>query len=144
MSNGVQTVVIRQLLVSRTDRVSIQLLRYTLVGGLAFIVDFLSLFVLTDFAGVHYLFSAAIAFVLGVLTNYLLSILWVFQTRTVKNLWMEVVIFTLIGIIGLGFNELLIWGFTEKAHFHYLASKAVATVFVFSWNFIARKLALFR
>ena len=143
-SHGIQPVMIRKLLLNKTDSVAIQLLRYTVVGGFAFVIDFLSLYILTELFGIYYLVSAAVAFVFGLLTNYLLSIVWVFDTRAVQNQWVEIGIFAFIGIIGLGLNEVLIWGFTEKAHFHYLVSKAVATFFVFFWNFIARKLALFR
>jgi len=42
---------IERLLKSRTDNTLIQLFRYTFVGGVAFIVDFGLLFILTDFFG---------------------------------------------------------------------------------------------
>ncbi|KPL02914.1 MAG: polysaccharide synthesis protein GtrA [candidate division Zixibacteria bacterium SM23_73_2] len=122
----------------------IQLFRYTFVGGIAFLVDFGSLFALTEFCGVHYLISAAIAFILGLVTNYLLSIIWVFSRRTLKSRWLELYIFALIGVVGLGFNELFIWFFTERVNLHYLLSKIVSTVFVYLWNFFARKYILFR
>ena len=135
---------IGRLLKGRTDTTSIQLFRYTFVGGLAFIVDFGSLFVLTDLFGIYYLISAALAFILGLATNYVLSIIWVFSSRTLRNKWFEFGIFALIGIVGLGFNELFIWFFTERVHFHYLQSKIVSTVLVYLWNFSARKFILFR
>lgn len=144
LSPKTQSALVKELLVNKTDRFSIQLLRYTFVGGFAFIVDFSSLFVLTEYLSIHYLLSAAIAFIFGVITNYLLSIRWVFQNRTLKNRWLELGLFALIGIIGLGLNEIIIWLFTERVGFHYLASKIVATIVVFFWNFIVRKIALFR
>ncbi|MFQ6003571.1 MAG: GtrA family protein, partial [Candidatus Zixiibacteriota bacterium] len=58
--------------------------------------------------------------------------------------WAELFIFSLIGIVGLGFNELFIWFFTEKVHLYYLLSKIVSTFFVYLWNFFARKYILFR
>ncbi len=39
----------KKLLKDQTDRTTIQLFRYLFVGGAAFIVDFGSLFILTDF-----------------------------------------------------------------------------------------------
>ena len=139
-----QTKTIEHLLTRKTDRTTIQLFRYTFVGGFAFLIDFSILFVLTDFWAIHYLVSAAIAFAFGVLANYILSIFWVFQVRTIKNRFMEILIFTFIGIIGLGLNELCMWFFTEGIRLHYLASKAFATVLVYFWNFFVRKLILFR
>lgn len=139
-----QSLLIKQVFLDKTNSVPIQLLRYVCVGAAAFIVDFSMLYVFTEYLGIHYLCSAALAFIGGVLTNYTLSIWWVFDARSVQNRWIEVGVFALIGVIGLGLNEVMIWTFTEKARFHYLVSKIMATVFVFAWNFIARKMTLFR
>jgi putative flippase GtrA len=129
---------IERLLRQPTDNTAIQLFRYTFVGGLAFLVDFGSLFLLTEFAG-----SAAIAFLLGLATNYVLSITWVFNRRRVSSRWLEFTIFGIIGIIGLGLNELIIWQATETLKLHYLVSKLIATATVYLWNFFARKYTLF-
>jgi putative flippase GtrA len=120
-----------------------QLRRYTLVGAMAFAFDFASLFALTHFGGIPYLIAAGIAFLIGLSINYALSIKWVFSRRSIGDKRMEFLLFALIGIVGLGLNELLIWIFTEVASFHYLASKIISTVFVYSWNFFARKYSLF-
>jgi len=132
-----------KLLRGQADSTLTQLVRYTFVGGVAFTVDFSSLFVLTDIFNIYYLVSAAIAFLLGLMTNYFLSVTWVFNKRKFSNRQLELAVFSLIGIVGLGLNEFFIWSFTEYAHFHYLLSKIAATVFVYSWNFSARKLILF-
>ncbi len=131
------------LFLSRTDSTFRQLVRYTFVGGLAFLVDFSSLFLLTEYLGVHYLVSAAVAFLLGLCTNYLLSVSWVFANRKVDNRLLEFVGFAAIGMVGLVCNEVFIWFFTEVARLHYLASKCIATVIVYLWNFFARKKMLF-
>jgi len=131
------------LLKENTDNTLIQLFRYTFVGGIAFLVDFCSLFIFTEFFYIHYLVAAAIAFILGLITNYILSVVWVFHKRTFSSKSLEFGIFALIGIIGLFLNVLFIWFFTEQLHFHYLFSKIVSTVFVYLWNFFTRKYALF-
>jgi len=135
---------ILNLLKKHTDNTFIQLFRYTFVGGIAFIVDFLTLFIFTEIFSIHYLVSAAMAFLLGLATNYILSIVWVFSRHTISNKWYELGIFALIGIVGLGLNEFFIWIFTESFHLYYLLSKIVSTVLVYLWNFFARKFILFR
>ncbi len=50
--------------------------------------------VLTHGMGVYYLHAAALAFGVGLLTSYLLSIGWVFQARTWQNPWVELGFFT--------------------------------------------------
>lgn len=134
---------IDDLLFNKTDSTLIQLFRYTFVGGIAFMVDFGSLFAFTEFLNIHYLVSAAIAFLLGLTTNYSLSVLWVFDKRSVQSRWVEYGIFAFIGLVGLGLNEIFIWFFTEEVHFHYLISKIISTVVVYFWNFFARKITLF-
>jgi putative flippase GtrA len=134
---------IGSLLFAKSDKTSIQLLRYTFVGGIAYAVDFGSLFFLTEVVKIHYLISAAAAFILGLLTNYTLSIFWVFSRRTQTSKRMEFLIFAIIGLVGLGLNEGIIWFFTDLVHFHYLISKVFSAIFVFFWNFFARKKILF-
>ncbi len=80
---------IRELLKNPTDNTFIQLFRYTFVGGVAFIVDFAALFVLTEYFHIYYLTSAALAFLLGLMANYILSIVWVFSKHTLRNKWYE-------------------------------------------------------
>lgn len=132
------------LLKGRTDNTFVQLFRYLFVGGGAFLVDFGALYVFTELARFHYLVAAALAFVLGLATNYALSVSWVFSSHKMANRWIEFAVFALIGIVGLGLNELIIWQCTETLGLHYLVSKLVAAAIVLFWNFFARKFALFR
>ena len=134
---------LHQLFASRSDNTLIQLFRYTFVGGFAFMVDIGSLYALTEFLQFHYLVSAAIAFMLGLVVNYRLSVIWVFSRRAVRSKWVEFAVFAGVGIIGLVFNELIIWFFTEKVALYYLLSKIISAVFVYLWNFVARKFLLF-
>jgi putative flippase GtrA len=135
---------IEKLFKNQTDEISVQFLRYIFVGGFAFIVDFSSLFVLTEYLNIYYLLSAAIAFILGIIVNYSLSISWVFDKRTFNNKMFEFQVFAFIGVIGLVLNELFIWFFTNNISLYYLYSKLISAFFVLLWNFFARKLLLFR
>ncbi len=136
--------VLRSLLWQKTDQALLQLFRYTCVGSIAFLVDIFTLFVLTEYFGIYYLISAAIAFLLGLITNYSASVVWVFSRRGVQNRFLEFVAFSLIGLAGLGLNEFLLWFFTERVAIHYLFSKIFSAVLVFLFNFTFRKFMLFR
>ncbi|HLI83933.1 MAG TPA: GtrA family protein [Bryobacteraceae bacterium] len=125
------------------QRLRTQFLRYAVVGGLAFAVDAGLLWALTAFAGIYYLVSAAVSFSAGLVVNYLLSRFWVFDRRSLSSTTLEFTIFTLIGIVGLGLNQLLMWGFTEKFGLYYMLSKCFAAGFVLLWSFGARKWVLF-
>lgn len=134
---------IDKLLGRPVQNVWIQLFRYFFVGGAAFAVDFGLLYILTEYAHLHYTLSATLSFIAGLTVNYLLSITWVFANSRLGNRLGEFVVFGIIGVAGLGLNVAIIWSCTELLHFHYLVSKIIATIVVFAWNFTARKYILF-
>jgi putative flippase GtrA len=126
-----------------TAPLALELMRYTVAGGLASLVDVGLLVVLTQGVGLYYLHAAAIAFGFGLLTSYLLSIAWVFHERRWQNPWVELGLFTLIGGIGLLWCGVCMWCLTEYAHLHYLYSKIGSALVVLLWNFVAKKWLLF-
>ena len=87
---------------------------------------------------------AAIAFVMGLIVNFILSKLLVFTTGAkVKNTMLEFLSYTVIGIIGLGLTEAIIWLGTVPLHIPVLIAKIIAAVLVLIWNFAARKIFLY-
>ncbi len=133
-----------RLLFKPSGRASHQFVRYGLVSGLAYSIDLAALFALTEFVGIHFLVSAAIAYLLGLVVNYLLSVSWVFSSRNMADPKMEFIVFTLLGIIGLLLNELIIWGFAELLLLHYMVSRVLSAFIGFPTKFALRKLVLFR
>ena len=109
--------------------------RYLIVGGVAFVVDFSVMVFLTELAGFNYLVAAVVAFVCGLVTNYLLSVRWVFTSRSVNQPLVEFVVFLVIGVIGLGWNEVLLYLGTSQLGFHYRISKFLSVVLVLVLEF---------
>ena len=136
---------LKDLALGKNGNLWIQVFRYLVSGGVAFLVDAGLLALLTECFGQHLLLLwTAIAFGAGLLTTYLFSIAWGFDNRSMRSRTAEVAIFVGIGIVGLGLTELLMWLLTGKAGIHYLVAKVITTVIVFVWNFSAKKLILFR
>lgn len=119
-----------------------QILRFGVVGGSAFLIDFGVLWIFADLLGVHYLISNVIAFTVSVIYNYILSILWVFDTDKTRSKTAEMAIFVLLSVIGLGINELIMWICVDGMQIAHLISKIAATAIVMVYNFITRKLFL--
>lgn len=117
--------------------------QYVVVGGLAFVVDFTTLALLTERLGFHYLVSASIAFLLGLVTNYLLCVAWVFEHRSFANRIHEFAIFSLIGLIGLAANDAIMYLLTELVGINYLLSKIAAAGLILLLNFFLRRRILF-
>jgi putative flippase GtrA len=127
----------------KTNNNYLQLFRYTFVGGFAFLIDFGTLFLLTKYLNIHYLLSAFFAFILGIVTNYILSVKWVFYKRTIQKKWLEFLLFTLIGLTGLALNQLFLWVLTDIFLIYYLLSKLITSFILYFWNFLIRKILLF-
>jgi len=126
-----------------TGNIVIQFVRNPLAGQAAFFIDYVMLFVLTEL-GLHYLVSAGIAFIAGSTANYFLCKKIVFNAYVPRYGNMsEYAFFVIIGVIGLGLTELLMWLFTGIIGTHYMLSKIVSAAVVSLWNFFGRRFLLF-
>lgn len=136
--------IMQTLFVTPTRSTPVQLFRYAFVGGIAFLADAGTLFLL-ETAGLHYLFAAALAFLVGLTVNFLLSKRFVFSedARRVGRAG-EFVAYGLIGLAGLGLTELIMYLMTGVLGVYFMLSKIVSAAIVLLWNFAARKLFLYR
>ena len=124
-----------------------QFLRYFVTGGLAFIVDFGAFALALYYFDIHYLISNLIGLAAGNVVNYLLTVRWVFSTekrKMEKHVFLEVVVFVLISLFGMGLNELLMYVFVGVLHIQEMVSKVGAAIIVLLYNFLARKFILFK
>ena len=67
--------------------------------------------------------------------------LWVFDAKQNKNT-KGLLIFAILSLIGLGFNQALMYLGTEILDIHYMLTKIFATIIVMVYNFISRKIFL--
>jgi len=134
---------IEKLFKYQTNSISVQAFRYVLAGALAYAIDYSALIMLVSIFKLHYLTSAAIAFMLGAATSYVLNIAWVFDGGVSKNKYLEASIFFAVVITGLFLNHYCILFFTNSVKLHYLISKFISTIAVGGFNFSARKYLVF-
>jgi putative flippase GtrA len=133
----------RRLFFDPAESKLIQFLRYAVVSGVSLAADFGLLYVGTEYLGLHYLLSAIVSYSIGMIVNYLMSILWAFPRSRLKSRALEFLIFVIIGVAGMGLNELLLWLFTTVLHLHYLVSRSLTAVVGYFWKFLLRKIVLF-
>lgn len=133
-----------KLVTDQTDNFMIQFGRSIVVGAFSTVIDVGILYVLTEHFKLYYITSATISFTAGVASNYAISIFWVFSKNKIKNRWVDFGVYTLLSLIGLFLNNGLLYAFTEYLGIYYLVSKLIATLIVFIWNFLSRKLILYR
>ena len=104
--------IIRKLPVKITkekETLLIQILRFGVVGGLAFVIDYAVLIICKEVFNLNILLSAAIAFTISVIVNYILSIAWVFNVDKNKDNRKNFILFIVFRVIGLGLTELIMW-----------------------------------
>lgn len=130
---------IYKVFIDKTDNSLLQFIRYFFVGGVAAVVNIGMLYVFTDIFHIYYLISNILSFTLGLVVNYILSKMLVFQDEVSLSASKEFIIYAIIGVVGLGIDTLLVSVFTDIVHFYYMISKIISTLLVFIWNFGARK-----
>lgn len=122
-------------------------MKFGVVGGIAFAVDYGIMVFLTEVFGVQYLYSSCISFCVSVIVNYLLSMKYVFDGRDDIKKQTEFIAFIILSVIGLGINQVVmylvadIW-LKNKIDRAYLIAKFIATFVVMIWNFVSRKIFL--
>ena len=88
--------------------------------------------------------ATAFGFIIGLVVNYLLSLLFVFKKNTEKGKhWKAFFLFAVIGMIGLVLTELGMWLGVEILAIHYLFVKVIVTLLVLLWNYLGRKFFIF-
>ena len=125
--------------IAPTENSLLQFIRYGFVGGIAAVVNIGMLYILTNILK-NYIIANILSFTMGLIVNYVLSKKFVFSKEVEVSKLKEFLIYAVIGVVGLIFDTLLLWLFTDKIGIYYMVSKILSTIIVFVWNFVARKI----
>ena len=118
--------------------------KYIIAGIFVTVVDFSVLIFLTEYCNFYHMYSAAMAFVMASILHYYLSVSFVFKNRIFHKKGFEFLIFFIIGLLGLIFFLVFFYLFTDVIGVYYIFSKIFASGISFTFNFLARKILLFR
>ncbi len=144
-----------------------EFIKYALVGGLAFLADWGTLFVFKEYVffglgGIGLYLATAMGFIVGVVCSYILSNVFVFTSPDEKGKGKSVkafIIFVIVGVIGLGLTELGMyllvdvldyesilasWDLASWSKYYYMFAKLLVAVIVLVYNYIARKKLIYQ
>lgn len=128
-----------------------EFMRFCIVGGAAFLADFGVLVllnnILPEYAGLRLYFATAGGFIVGLTVNYILSIRFVFinaRKSGVGRSFKDFAIFALVSAGGFGLTELGMYVGTEQLLINYMLVKIVVTGIVLIWNYLGRKIFIFK
>lgn len=127
---------------SKYENLFVQIFKFVIVGGTAFIIDFLFLYFFREFCYFSVLISNTLSFCISVIYNYIASVKWVFDVNKEKSAKKQFIVFIIFSVIGLLLNDLIMWISVEFLSIYYLLAKIIATFIVMIFNFITRKLFL--
>ena len=133
-----------------------EVIRFALTGGICFLVELAILILLKGRFGVDTLIATPVAFLISVILNYLLCVVWVF--RGAKNHGAGAKAgFLVTSLIGLGLNEVLMLLFRlilgedavlltigSRTINMYVLNKCLATLIVMIWNYFSKRAVLYR
>ncbi len=117
-----------------------EIIRFLLVGGGCFLLDYGLLFGLTEYGGFNYLTSSAVSFTVSLVVNYILCVTVVFHAER-KSL-RQTVLFVATSLAGLAINQVCMYLFVEVAGLWYMLAKIGAAAVVTVWNYITKRLVL--
>ncbi len=121
-----------------------QILKFGLVGGLCFAIEYVCLILFRELAKMPVLLANTLAFVISALVNYILSVTFVFDAGKNARQGKRFAVFFLLAVGGLAINNLILkLGTSVLDPFwsrSYILVKPFATGVVMVYNFITRKL----
>lgn len=128
-----------------------QIMKFGIVGSVAFVIDF-GIFNLLVQWRVSAPLASVVSFLISLVFNYVASMKWVFERRGDMARWMQMLIFALSALVGLLINLALTWlvvdcmlpttlATTDHTRYQLFAdmAKLAATAVVTVWNFLIRK-----
>ncbi|MBR3334227.1 MAG: GtrA family protein [Clostridia bacterium] len=133
-----------------------EVIRFALTGGVCLLVELAVLILLKGQLGIDTLIATPIAFLVSVILNYILCVVWVFRGTKNRGAGAKAG-FLVTSLIGLGLNELLMLLFRvtlgEDAVIltlggreisMYVLNKCLATLIVMIWNYFSKRAVLYR
>ena len=120
-----------------------EFLRSLPVSLVTSVIDFGLLILLTEAFGLHYLLSAAIAFVAGQVWAYVMAVTFVFSRFSPRSHAAGFSAFATLSLVGVAVSTALLWTITEQAGVHYVYAKLLTSWALFVLLFFVRKRLLF-
>ncbi len=117
--------------------------KYVVSGGSSAFVNLGTLYLLTEYAHIHYLQSAVLAFLLAFFISFILQKFWTFQDMRKEVIHRQMMWYLGLSLLNLLVNTALIYVFVEYAHFWYLAAAVVSGALLAVSNFFIYKHVIF-
>ena len=131
-----------------------EVMKFLVSGGICFLIQQALTILFRSGVGLPTWLAFFLAFLVAAVSNYILSVLWIWPSARGSNTAAKIG-FLVTSLIGLGLNELIIWilrlAFGEdqvlftvfgKDVMMYMVNTCISTVLVMIWNFFTKRAIL--
>jgi putative flippase GtrA len=118
-----------------------QFIKFAGVGVVGTAVQYVTLFMLVQFADVYPVAASTAGFVLGAFVNYYLNYIYTF--RSSKSHFEAMPKFFTVAAVGLFLNGIIMQFFISYFMLPYIIAQLIATGLVLLWNFAANRMWTF-
>ncbi len=116
--------------------------RFGIVGLSGIFVNCGLLYLLTEYFGLFYLVSSAVAIEVSIVSNFLLNDHWTFRNRETRRVTAKIsrfLSFQCVAIGGMLINISVLFFLTDFFGIYYILSNIIGILVTFSWNFIVNR-----
>lgn len=122
------------------DSYLMEMFRFGVNGAICFVIDWGIMMLMMTFTPAPDWLSIATGFIVSVIVNYILCVIWVFKGSQ-KQTFGSQIVFVGSSVIGLGLTELFMMLFMQ--FMSAAIAKVVVTLIVMVWNYIAKRFAIY-
>lgn len=118
-------------------------LKYCIVGVTGTFIDLASLYVFVEYFLIPVIPATVISFLLAVTNNFIFNKIWTFKSKS-RNYRKLFIKFLIVSIVGLGLTITSMHVMVNLIGIWYMFAKAITSLIVLTWNFLANKVWTFR
>jgi putative flippase GtrA len=117
--------------------------KYLIAGGTAAFVDLALLFVLTHYFGLHYLWSASLAFLLAFFVSFFLQKFWTFRDSNRETMNKQMFQYLVTALINLALNSAIMFLLVSVFGLWYMLAQMIAGGTIALWSFLIYHFLIF-
>lgn len=118
----------------------LRIIRFCLGGVVGVSSGYITLYVLTEYFGLWYLWSSIVANVLNYLINFIMQKFWTFKNKNTRAIPKQISLYLGLAILFFVTNTGLMYVFVEYGHIQYMISQIILTVLLSVVSYFTTKL----
>lgn len=127
----------------KENKTLIKFIEFMGIGFIATIMDYVTMIVLKEVFYVDILIASGVGFIVGLVFNYIYNMTHVFtDLKEGMTVIKSSTIFLVTSLIGLLFNQMIMYVLVERLFIHYILSKLFSIAIVGLWNFFSKKMLI--